>query len=116
MIKGCQKKVIWLRNTENDLFEEAYFILSETAYREKKSEGDMVQAARRLINESPVCNYWGTTERSQGGAAANGALYGGNLYGSRSAKSRTAFSKGVCFLLGCIVGALPALIFLLTKL
>lgn len=110
MIKGCQKKVIWLRNTENELFDEAYFILSEAAYREKKSEGDMVQAARRLINESPVCNYWGNTEKLQGGTSY------GNLYGARGARSSSAFSKGVCFLLGCFVGALPALIFLLTKL
>ena len=58
MIKGCQKNVIWLRNTESEIFEQAYFILSDTASRKKKSEGDIIAEARRIIEQSPCGNYF----------------------------------------------------------
>ena len=61
MIKGCQKNVIWLRNTESDIFEQAYFILSDSASLKKKSEGDIIAEARRIIEESPGGGYFGGT-------------------------------------------------------
>ena len=27
MIKGCKKKIIYLKNTDSDIFDEAYFVL-----------------------------------------------------------------------------------------
>lgn len=99
MIKGCQKRVIWLRNTENELFDEAYFILSENACKSDKNDGDMVREAKKLINSSPVCNYWG----SAGGRVS--AVSAGTGVRKRSVKG-----KGVCFLFGCLTGAIPALL------
>lgn len=49
MIKGCQKNVVWIRSTESELFEEAYFIVSDKVKRKHISENDMVSEANRLI-------------------------------------------------------------------
>ena len=49
MIKGCQKNVVWIRSTESELFEEAYFIISDKIKRKQVSENDMVSEANRLI-------------------------------------------------------------------
>ena len=40
MIKGCNKRVIWIRNTENELFEQAYFILSDSARVNDRSDAE----------------------------------------------------------------------------
>jgi len=44
MIKGCQKKIIHIRNTDCPYFEEAYFIL--------KSEGDTLPPEDDIIKEA----------------------------------------------------------------
>ena len=49
VIKGCQKNVVWIRSTESELFEEAYFIVSDKVKRKHISENDMVSEANRLI-------------------------------------------------------------------
>lgn len=62
MIKGCQKRVVWVRNTESDWFDEAYFVLSEKAVEKKKSdtnEPDIITEANRIIAASPFAGYWG---------------------------------------------------------
>ena len=58
MIKGCEKRVVWIRNTESEMFEQAYFILSESACVRKKSEGDIVAEAKRIIADAPFGGYW----------------------------------------------------------
>lgn len=110
MIKGCQKRVIWLRNTDSELFDEAYFILSENACKSEKNDGDMVREAKKLINSSPVCNYWGGADERRGGTA----LASSAPYGARTRK-KAALGKGVCFLLGCLTGAAPALLLWLLR-
>lgn len=52
MLKGCQKKIIVMKNTGSPIFEEAYFILSENAQRAHTSERDMISEANRIIRES----------------------------------------------------------------
>lgn len=115
MIKGCQKKVIWLRNTESELFDEAYFILSENALRSPHTERNMVKEAEKLISSSPMYSYFGGSEdkstfppesvyySAEGSEGKNG----------KARKTRLRLGKGMCFILGCIMGALPALILLL---
>jgi hypothetical protein len=49
MIKGCQRKILQIKDTGSDLFTEAYFVLSETAY--EKEEINIVEAATRLLEE-----------------------------------------------------------------
>ena len=48
MIKGCHKEIVFLKDTGNELFEEAYFVLKP--YALAKSEGDIVLEATKIAN------------------------------------------------------------------
>jgi hypothetical protein len=49
-MRGYQKKVVCLKSTGSDVFEEAYFILKEKT--EIKDRTDLVREASRIIEES----------------------------------------------------------------
>lgn len=49
MIKGCQKKIIYLKNTDSGIFDEAYFVLRRDGEAEHFGEADMVSEAKRII-------------------------------------------------------------------
>ncbi len=51
MIKGCQKKIIHLRNTGSPYFEEAYFILKDNG-NTLQHENDMVKEALKIAEAS----------------------------------------------------------------
>ena len=36
MIKGCEKKIIYLKDTKSEYFEEAYFVVKPQASKEKE--------------------------------------------------------------------------------
>ena len=96
MIKGCEKRVVWLRNTESEIFEQAYFILSESAYEKKKSEGDIVTEAKRIIGQMPVAGWWDEQN-----------------YKPKKRRISSASGKVACFILGFALGASPAAALLL---
>lgn len=48
MIKGCQKSIIFLKNTGSELFDEAFVVVKSSA--PQKKERDIVNEASRLIN------------------------------------------------------------------
>ncbi|NLK38978.1 MAG: hypothetical protein GX303_01845 [Clostridiales bacterium] len=55
MLKGCQRKIILLRNTGSNIFEEAYFVLKADAEaRQDLSESDMVSEARRIVEANTI--------------------------------------------------------------
>lgn len=87
MIKGCRKNVVWVRNTGSEMFEEAFFVLSDKGVKGRVSETDMVKAAGRIVAESPVASYFN-------GAQSEGC---GN-------KAR-AMAKALWFMLGAAVMA-----------
>lgn len=47
MIKGCQKKIIHIKNTNSPYFEEAYFIIKNDPPSET-SENDMLKEATKI--------------------------------------------------------------------
>lgn len=47
MIKGCQKKIIHIKSTNNPYFEEAYFIIKNDSLSET-GENDMLKEATRI--------------------------------------------------------------------
>ena len=47
MLKGCQKSVIFVKGKENELFEEAYFVMKDT--ERAHSTADIIAEARRII-------------------------------------------------------------------
>lgn len=51
-MRGCQRKVIFLKNTGSDMFDEAYFVVSRDCEKEKICEDSMIAAANRIINDS----------------------------------------------------------------
>ena len=51
-MRGCQKKVIFLKNVGSPIFEEAYFVLRCDNSSEMKSTEDMICEANRIIEEN----------------------------------------------------------------
>lgn len=51
MIKGYQKRIIFVKDTGCDLFDEAYFILKKDVPSHLALEDDIVRTATALINE-----------------------------------------------------------------
>lgn len=84
MLRGCQKKVIHLKNTESDIFDEAIFLVSDTV-RENLRDEDFIKEANRIISENVI---------------------------QRERKERINIKLGfVFFLLGALAFGLGALIF-----
>lgn len=54
-MRGYQKKVVFLKNIESAIFDEAYFIMKpehSTFENEKKKKSDLIKEANRIIEES----------------------------------------------------------------
>lgn len=51
-MRGYQKKVIFLKDTGSNLFDEAYFVVSRKGEEAKIDQSDMVFEANRIIKES----------------------------------------------------------------
>ena len=64
MIKGCNKRVVYMKNTGSDMFDEAYFIVRAEAAATDRSEHDMVAEAERIIRESETHSAKGRRQRS----------------------------------------------------
>ena len=52
-MRGTQKRVVYLKNTGSELFDEAYFIIKENTKRAflETTEDDLIKEANRIINE-----------------------------------------------------------------
>lgn len=50
MVRGCEKRVVFLKNTGSEYFEEAYFVLCSCA--DGISEKDMIAEANRIIEDA----------------------------------------------------------------
>ena len=51
MVRGCQKKIVYLKNTGSEVFDEAFFVVKENT-SEIIEECDMVKEATKILNES----------------------------------------------------------------
>ena len=52
MLKGYQKRVIYLKNTGSEIFKEAYFVVDERKETESVSAKELVDEANRIIEEN----------------------------------------------------------------
>lgn len=52
MVRGCQKKIIYLKNTQSEIFDEAYFVIKDNALYENMDECDMVEEANKILEEN----------------------------------------------------------------
>ena len=41
MVRGCQKKIIYLKSTGSEVFDEAYFVLSDKTPEEAKGDANI---------------------------------------------------------------------------
>ena len=51
-MRGYQKRIVFLKNVESEIFEEAYFVLKEEEKLGEISHATMVEEAKRIIDES----------------------------------------------------------------
>lgn len=51
MIKGCQKRMIFIKNTGCDLFDEAYFVLKSDIPASEENQDNIIRTATAIINE-----------------------------------------------------------------
>lgn len=90
MVKGCQRRVLHLKNPESGLFEEAFFFLKAPAPSEPGDARQMVAEANRILlgcRESET----GVRPRSRRLAFVIGTLTG------------AAIATAVLFIIGLIV-------------
>ena len=52
MVRGCQRRVVFIKNTDSEIFSEAYFILVDGVEKKEHSDGDIIREANRIIEES----------------------------------------------------------------
>ncbi|MFA6948831.1 MAG: hypothetical protein WCQ72_07605 [Eubacteriales bacterium] len=52
--RGCQKRMLMLKSTGSELFDEAYFILNERFTEAPCGEADMINEANRIISENLI--------------------------------------------------------------
>ena len=50
-MRGCQKKIVYLKNTGSKIFDEAYFVISDRNERKGQVSDDMIAEANRIIEE-----------------------------------------------------------------
>lgn len=75
MIRGCQRKILMLKNTESPLFEEAYFILRHNGTALTAStKTNMIKEANRIISENII-------------SCGNSSYAFNNMSGQKSKKS-----------------------------
>lgn len=92
MVKGCQRKIYHVKNTESKIFEEAYFVLKKRVSSEYEpgvcyvSDREMAAEAERLVRE--LCpNYIRQSPRAsliagKAGAFALGAVSSSAVIGT----------------------------------
>ena len=51
-MRGCQKRVIYLKNTGSEFIDEAYFVLKRDTDMALRTEGDIIREANRIIDEN----------------------------------------------------------------
>ena len=79
-MRGCEKRVVFLRDTGSRFFAEAYFVLRRGVGEEDASEAEMVREAQRIVRECgsyPAPRKRGRAWAFLAGAASAGALIGG---------------------------------------
>ncbi len=88
-MKGTQKKMLLLKNTGSDIFDEAYFILKDRFPAVAVSESEMIREANRIVNDNLISGYF---------------------TGGRGKRSLSVLQA---FFLGIVLGAGAAVFFLL---
>lgn len=90
MVRGCQKRIVFLKNTGSKMFDEAYFIVSDDRAPTGIGQEEMLDEAHRIISETAVINGGGRASLGQ--------------------RLRRAATPAIAFLCGALVGAAAVMI------
>lgn len=52
MVRGYQKRIIYLKRTNSKLFDEAYFVVKEDKAQRSAPESELIEEANRIIDEN----------------------------------------------------------------
>lgn len=52
MVKGCERRVVYLKNTDSAVFEEAFFVMKDAKIEKPPSSMEMVREANRILSEN----------------------------------------------------------------
>ena len=52
MVKGCERRVVYLKNTDSELFEEAFFVMKDAKTAKPPSREAMVREANRILDKN----------------------------------------------------------------
>lgn len=77
-MRGCQRKIIMLRGTDSEIFDEAYFLLRKDFDRERQDEDALLREAQRLVELNTTRRR--TKARPRWLLFAAGMLAGGALF------------------------------------
>ena len=77
-MRGCQRKIIMLRGTDSEIFDEAYFLLRKDFDRERQDEDALLREAQRLVELNTTRRR--TKTRPKWLLFAAGMLAGGALF------------------------------------
>ena len=66
MLRGYQRRVIFLKNTDSELFEEAYFLLRDREHSQRVEKRELIEEAIRIIDSKDN----GTARRGRRAALA----------------------------------------------
>ena len=100
MVKGCQRRIIHLKNTGSVMFEEAYFILNDKYHADEKKSEDMVREANRIIEEN-LCRE---------GLSLGEGGFSGCLKSALGLVKRTGLSFAIGAVAGSVITALVILL------
>lgn len=75
-MKGTQKKMLLLKNTGSDIFDEAYFILKDTLPPRPVEQSEMIREANRIVNENLISGYFRSDRKKKGIEGARHFLCG----------------------------------------
>lgn len=76
MIKGSSRKIIRLKDTGSDLFDEALFFLREDGSFSHPSEADMIREANRIVSGN-LLSEWKREEKMKNSAIRFGWFLAG---------------------------------------
>lgn len=102
MIKGCQKKMVVVRNIASDLFDEAYFIMKNDDRQLPYGRDEMMTEADRIVEASLL-----QCKREE--AVLPDAA------GLKTKKSASAKERLITFALGFAFGAAASALFFILK-
>ena len=74
-MRGCERKIIMLKGTDSEIFDEAYFLIRRD-FKEGGSTGEIVHEAQRIVDMN-------TTHRRQSGKCKSEkrAFFFGAIFG-----------------------------------